>query len=108
LVSQEPGVLKYEPEETPESFSAAGESMALALTALRNFHYKSLKLEIDRDTAGEMQVTIRIDGNNPELYGGYPVNFNLGLNGKLDQILTRGLAGYRIPDRIRERLMGFE
>ncbi len=54
-----------------------------------------------------MQTRIRLDGNNPDLYDGYPVSFNFGVSGKLDQILSRGLTGYRIPDRIRERLMGF-
>ena len=42
----------------------------------------------------EMQVTMKIDGNNPDLYGGYPVSFNFGVSGKLDQVLSRQtLAG---------------
>jgi hypothetical protein len=108
LTSQEPGVLKYDPKDKPQTFANAGESVELAMSALRNFHYKSLRLEMERDAAGDMQLNIKIDGNNPDLYGGYPVSFNFGFSGKLDQIMTRGLAGYRIPERIRERLMGFE
>jgi hypothetical protein len=35
------------------------------------------------------------------------VEFNLNVSGKLDQILNRGLAGYRIPDTIRDKLDDF-
>ena len=35
------------------------------------------------------------------------VELNLNVSGKLDQILDRSLAGYRIPETIRERLGDF-
>ena len=47
-------------------------------------------------------------GENPDFYGGHPVELNLNISGKLDQILDRGLAGYRIPETIRKRLGDFE
>ena len=43
-------------------------------------------------------------GKNPDFYDGYPVEFNLSLAGKLDQILNDSLVGYRVPDLVRERL----
>ncbi|MBX6323787.1 MAG: YdbH domain-containing protein, partial [Rhodospirillaceae bacterium] len=108
LAAQEPGVLKYDTSEAPQALASAGDSAALALTALRNFHYTALRLEIDRGADAEMRVRIKLDGSNPDLYDGYPVSFNFNVSGKLDQVLSRGLTGYRIPDRIRERLMQFQ
>jgi hypothetical protein len=35
------------------------------------------------------------------------VEFNLNISGKLDQILDRSLAGYRIPESIRKSLGDF-
>jgi hypothetical protein len=50
---------------------------------------------------------MQVKGRNPDFYGGHPVEFNLNVSGKLDQILNRGLAGYRIPDTIRDKLDDF-
>ena len=38
---------------------------------------------------------------------GYPIEFNLNLEGQLANVLRSGLASYQIPDRIRERMQGF-
>jgi hypothetical protein len=104
LESQEPGQIRYEPAEPPSALQGGGESVGLALAALRNFHYDRLTLDLDREIGGETLVGLHIAGKNPDFYGGYPVEFNLNLSGKLDQILVQGLAGYRIPETIQEQL----
>ncbi len=50
---------------------------------------------------------MHVKGRNPDFYGGYPVEFNLNISGKLGQILDRSLAGYRIPENIRKSLGSF-
>ena len=76
----------------------------MALAALKNFHYDRLTLKLDREIGGETLVGLHIAGKNPDFYGGYPVEFNLNLSGKLDQILVQGLAGYRLPETIQDQL----
>jgi Dicarboxylate transport. len=61
-------------------------------------------LELDRKFGGETLVALHIAGKNPDFYGGYPVEFNLNLTGKLDQILIQSLAGYRIPKTLEDSL----
>ena len=54
-----------------------------------------------------MTIGMKIRGKNPNFYDGYPVELNLNVSGELDRILRRGLAGYRVPDMIREKLATF-
>jgi hypothetical protein len=91
LVAQGPGVLRYAPEADPgvEAAASASESMDLVLDLLRNFQYSALELGLERDAKGEMKVSIGLDGRNPEVYDGYPIDFNLNLSGNVDQLLNR-------------------
>jgi Dicarboxylate transport len=107
LVSERPGWVRYRPHEAPAALQAGGENVNLLLQALENFRYEELRLTIDGRTDGEMDVGLHISGANPDLYDGYPVEFNLNLEGALADVVRAGLAGYQIPERIRERMQGF-
>jgi hypothetical protein len=107
LVAAGPGTLRYAPAATPSALLGGGESVELALQALSNFQYSDLKLTVNRAAGGDTVALMQVKGRNPDFYGGHPVEFNLNISGKLDQILDRGLAGYRIPDAIREKLGEF-
>jgi hypothetical protein len=107
LVSDGPGWVRYRPDEAPAALQAGGENVNLLLQALENFRYKELRATIDGRTDGDMDVGLHIAGANPDLYDGYPIEFNLNLEGALADVLRAGLAGYQIPDRIRERMQGF-
>jgi hypothetical protein len=107
LVSDRPGWVRYRPDQAPAALQAGGENVNLLLQALENFRYKELRLTIDGRTDGDMDVGLHIAGANPDLYDGYPIEFNLNLEGALADVLRAGLAGYQIPDRIRERMQGF-
>ena len=53
----------------------------IGMQALENFHYKQLSGTINYKADGEYQISIRLEGSNPDLYEGYPVIFNLSING---------------------------
>ncbi len=107
LVSDRPGWVRYRPDQAPAALQAGGENVDLLLQALENFRYEELRLTIDGRTDGEMDVGLHIKGANPDLYDGYPIEFNLNLEGALADVLRAGLAGYQIPERIREQMQGF-
>ena len=107
LVSDRPGWVRYRPEEAPAALQAGGANVNLLLQALENFRYETLRFTIDGRTDGDMDVRLHIAGANPELYGGHPIEFNLNLEGALADVVRAGLAGYQIPERIRERMQGF-
>lgn len=107
LEAEAPGRLSYAPLSPPAALQGQGESVSLALSALTNFQYEALRLTVDRQAGGEMTVAMHIRGKNPDFYDGYPVEFNLNVSGALDRVLRHGLAGYRIPQAIEERLQEF-
>jgi hypothetical protein len=104
FAAEEPGVLRYDTAQAPAALSSAGDSVGLALQALSDFHYKELIVTLDRKLTGDTDLGLHISGANPNFYNGYPVEFNLTLSGKLDEVLRKGLAGYRLPSMIEERL----
>ena len=107
LESRQPGELHYLPEDVPAGLGTDDASLDLVLEALSNFHYERLNVDLQRAAGGETEVGLHIAGSNPDLYDGYPIELNISLTGALDRIVRDSLAGYRIPDEIRERLSGF-
>jgi len=107
LETDRPGWLRYRPAEPPTALQAGGANVNLLLQALENFHYEALGITLDGRTDAAMDIKLHVRGANPELYGGYPIEFNLNLEGELANILRSGLATYQIPERIREQMRGF-
>jgi hypothetical protein len=104
FAAEAPGILRYDASQAPAALSSAGDSVGLALQALSDFHYKELVVSLNRNLTGDAELGLHIAGSNPSFYNGYPVEFNLNLSGKLDEVLRKGLAGYRLPSIIEERL----
>ena len=76
--SNGPGRLAY----TKEGIAASN----IGLQALENFQYKDLSGTLNYQSDGNYVLTIRLDGKNPDLYGGHPVVFNLNVNGSLPEL----------------------
>ncbi len=108
LNAASPGVLRYTPSSVPGVLQAGGESVRLMLQALENFRYDALKITLDGRTDGATAIGLHLKGANPDLHDGHPVEFNLNLEGNLASLVQTNLDNYQIPDRIRERLQGFE
>jgi hypothetical protein len=102
-----PGVLRYKPATVPAALQGGGQGVELMLQALTDFHYSALSLSLDRAADGETKIGLHLKGNNPAVYNGYPLEFNLNLSGKLDRILRDSLKGYRVPDTIQRKMLEF-
>jgi hypothetical protein len=107
LSADGPGVLRYKPAQVPAALQGGGQGVDLMLQALTDFHYDALSLTLDRAADGETKIGLHIKGNNPAVYSGYPLAFNLNLSGKLDRILRDSLKGYRVPDTIQRKMLEF-
>jgi len=104
LDAQGPGHLAYAPDAPPPALQDSSETVSLVMSALTNFEYEKLWMTLDRQGSGDAEIGLHVTGKNPDFYNGYPIEFNLSLAGKLDQILKDSLVGYRVPDLVRERL----
>lgn len=96
------GSIAYVPATTPAALSESGGT--LVLKALSNFQYDELLARLDGDVTQDLAVSVTLKGRNPALYGGYPIEINLNLDGPLNRLVRDGLSGYRIPDDIKQRL----
>lgn len=108
LRAREPGTIRWRPAEPPAALAAAGGSGEILLQALQDFHYDSLEMRLDGPTNGEMQAQLAIHGRNPTLYDGYPVAFNLNLEGRLAAIVRRGVQSWQLPEAIGARIRDFQ
>ncbi|MEM1150837.1 MAG: YdbH domain-containing protein [Pseudomonadota bacterium] len=88
------GVLRY----TGGVGTLAGrenESVSTAFRALENFQFSVLELGANGDLLGDVTVSARLEGRNPDVLDGSPFNFNVEIDSKLGQLLTsaRRLSG---------------
>ncbi len=87
-----PGTLRYRPEP-----GGGGPQMDnIALQALQDFHYESLRADAKYTEDGNLLVRARMVGKNPDLYGGASIALNPNIT-------------YLLPGLIRATLVtGFE
>ena len=58
----------------------------VGLQALENFQFKDLSGTFNYQSDGAYLISVRLDGKNPDLYGGHPIVFNLNINGSLPEL----------------------
>jgi hypothetical protein len=73
-----PGYLAYTKDGVADS--------NIGMQALENFQYQDLSGEIYYQSDGSYQVKVHLEGNNPDLYEGHPVDFNLNIKGSLPEL----------------------
>lgn len=73
--SNGPGRLAY----TKEGLAGSN----IGMQAIENFQFKDLSGTLNYQSDGPYLMALRLDGKNPDLYGGHPVVFNLNINGSL-------------------------
>ncbi len=72
-----PGTLRY----VEEGLAATN----IGLQALKNFVYKSLSGTLNYYSDGNYELIVRLEGRNPDLYGGHSIVFTLNINGLLPE-----------------------
>jgi hypothetical protein len=70
------------------------------LSALEDFRYETLTLEIEKETAGEGRVILRTRGQNPAVRDGQPFVINLTLSGNVDGLAAVLAQALELPGGI--------
>lgn len=91
LAAREKGTIRYTPSATSSLQTGANQQVTVLLQALENFHYEQLSLAIRSDHNGVIRLVMTIHGNNPERFGGKPINLNINLEGKLADMIAAEL-----------------
>ena len=104
VLQSEKGNLRYRPAEGANPLALAGDSPELLARALDDFRYRSLKITLDGELTGKLNIRLSLDGANPQLYDGYPFAVTLSVEAEFATLLRRGLAIYTLPDKIGGRI----
>jgi hypothetical protein len=102
-----PGSIRYTPDASTAAVAESQSGYGLALQALEDFQYENLALTVNGSLSKDLEVGLQLKGNNPGLYDGYPIEFNLNLSGELANVIQGSLTGYRVPETIKRQLMEF-
>ena len=107
LAAVGPGTLRYVPPAGAPLQAGAASGLDVALGALSDLRYEALSVSLGGDTRGEMHVQVHVKGANPNFQDGRPVELNVNLEARLADLVRAGLASYRVPEAIEERLRDF-
>lgn len=91
--------IMYIPAQKAASMKAQSPQLALAMNALKNFHYKNFMVTINSQ-GKETHLVAKLTGFNPDLYDGLPVDLNFTLTGELNLILDTILIGDQLKRKI--------
>lgn len=105
LADGDGGVIRYRPDETPAALQGSGEEVSLMLEALKNLDYQRFSISADGRPGDTFQVKLNINGSNPDLYDGHPVDLNVTLSGKLDELFRDVQRVLGITDEVQKRLL---
>jgi hypothetical protein len=97
------GVLRFRSARL-EALAAANPAMKLVTEALHDFHYSLLTSDVRYDETGKLQLGLRIEGRNPALEGGRPINFTINLEEDIPALLTSLQLSDRVSETIQRRV----
>lgn len=94
LDAEGPGILRYSGTALQEQLADRGDTVGTVAQVLSNFHYKSLRMELNKAPEGIGVILLHMDGANPDVLDGHPFVFNIKLESdfnKLGRIAQGGL-----------------
>jgi hypothetical protein len=109
LAAEIPGVLRYAPKNPPTEIAAAGQSVALVLQALSDFHYDALTLELEKAAQGQGTLLLHLDGRNPAVMNGQAFRFNIRVESNFDRLAELALVNLQsVQKLLRQATQGSE
>ncbi len=104
LAAREPGgVLQFRSPRI-QALGRSNPAMGLVTEALDDFHYSVLNSDVRYDERGKLQLGLRLQGRNPALEGGRPINFNINLEEDIPALLTSLQLSDRVSETIQQRV----
>ena len=101
-----PGVLHVAPDALPNEITQAGESMALVLQALADFHYETLAIDLAAGAAGAGDVMLVLKGHNPAVFEGRAFNLNIHLVANFDRLIDIALKSMAAAEALLRQAAG--
>lgn len=106
LAARGRGVLRYKPDKVPDEIASAGDSVALAMQALSDFHYESLSLDLDKAPSGEGTVLLRLKGSNPAVMDNQAFDFKIRIDSNFDRLIDLALLSLNSAEELLRKASG--
>jgi hypothetical protein len=104
LKARSGGVIKYTGSAGSAASAQGGEGANLLFTALKNFNYESLEIGVDGPLLGDVTISLKLRGSNPEVYNGRSFEINIKINSQLANLIIQTTQGLRIGSQLQEDL----
>lgn len=86
---------------TPQFSGPTGQpGLDFALLALKDFNYTELGCDIDYSENGDLLLGVRLNGRNPEIENGRPINYNLNISENIPVLLE----SLRLQDQVTRKI----
>ncbi|MDP6650766.1 MAG: YdbH domain-containing protein, partial [Gammaproteobacteria bacterium] len=79
-------------------------SVQLVNDALSNYQYRTLDTEVYYDDNGDLTMAVQLQGINPDLNGGQPINLNVNISNNIPSLLRSLQASRVITDALEQSL----
>lgn len=79
-------------------------AMQVVADALEDFHYDLLSSGVDYDAQGTLRLALKLEGRNPDVERGRPINFSINLEEDIPALLTSLQLTGKVSERVRERV----
>ncbi len=96
------GVIRYLPGVAPADTTGTSSGINLVTRALGNFQFDSLTSDVSYAETGDLELSMRLNGINPDMDDRQPVILNLTVENNIPQLL-RSLQATRSIEEILER-----
>ena len=97
------GVLRFRSPKI-EALGQSNPAMKIVTEALHDFHYDRLSSDVRYDESGKLNLALRLNGRNPALEGGRPINFSINLEEDIPALLTSLQLSDRVSETIQRRV----
>jgi hypothetical protein len=105
LHAREPGVIRYQPNESIQALRESYLGLGIALDALSNFHYNKLSIVADYSPNGALLLKTQLGGSNPEWNNGQQVNFSINIEENLHKLMKTLQFADELTNRIEKRYL---
>ncbi|MFI8481365.1 YdbH domain-containing protein [Pseudomonas sp. NPDC078700] len=93
-----------------DKIKAMGKSnpaMQLVAQSLEDFHYTTLSSGVSYDPQGQLLLALRLEGRNPAIEKGRPINFNINLEENIPTLLASIQLSDKVSDIVQQRVQQF-
>ena len=82
-----------------DAIPANNEQVSMVRDILKNFHYKTLSINVNSDKNG-VSLLVALEGNNPDMYNGRPVKLNVHLAGDVLGYIRQNVLFLTSPETL--------